>query len=165
MSTSPSPVFPSAVFGSATRPSHGPALHSRIALHTWVSNQRYEASPRLRGPAQPASVTSQPSPPPAPHPHHPLLSPSGSSPVFEHTQPAFAPARDALSPGSWTASPHLLQVFAQRAKRHLGKACSGHPFLNCCSWGSWLGPSEEHATLDLGVVSSSPTLGVELLKN
>jgi len=31
--------------------------------------------------------------------------------------------------------------------------------------GSWLGQSEEHATLDLGVVISSPMLGVEITKN
>ena len=30
--------------------------------------------------------------------------------------------------------------------------------------GSWLAQSEEHATLDLGVVSSSPTLGIDVTK-
>ena len=30
---------------------------------------------------------------------------------------------------------------------------------------TWLAQSEKHATLDLGVVSSSPTLGVEVTKN
>ena len=29
-------------------------------------------------------------------------------------------------------------------------------------WAIWLADLEEHATLDLGVVSSSPTLGVEI---
>jgi len=29
-------------------------------------------------------------------------------------------------------------------------------------WGAWLAQSVEHTTLDLGVVSSSPTLGVEV---
>jgi len=33
------------------------------------------------------------------------------------------------------------------------------------TWGAWLTQSVEHATLHLGVVSSSPTLGVEILKN
>ena len=28
--------------------------------------------------------------------------------------------------------------------------------------GAWLAQSEEHMTLDLGVVSSSPTLGIEI---
>ena len=30
------------------------------------------------------------------------------------------------------------------------------------SWGVWLAQSVEHVTLDLGVVSSSPTLDVEI---
>ena len=29
-------------------------------------------------------------------------------------------------------------------------------------WGAWLAQSEEHVSLDLGVVSSSPMLGVEI---
>ena len=29
-------------------------------------------------------------------------------------------------------------------------------------WGTWLAQSIEHVTLDLGVVSSSPTLGIEI---
>jgi len=29
-------------------------------------------------------------------------------------------------------------------------------------WGAWLAQWVEHVTLDLGVVSSSPTLGVEI---
>ena len=33
---------------------------------------------------------------------------------------------------------------------------------NVQSCGTWLAHSVEHATLDLGVVSSSPTLGVEI---
>ena len=31
-------------------------------------------------------------------------------------------------------------------------------------WGAWLAQSEEHATLDLWVMSSSPTLGAEIPK-
>ena len=31
-------------------------------------------------------------------------------------------------------------------------------------WDTWLAQLEEHATLDLGVVSSSPTLSVEITK-
>ena len=31
--------------------------------------------------------------------------------------------------------------------------------------GAWLAQLVEHATLDLGVVSMSPTLGVEITKN
>ena len=31
--------------------------------------------------------------------------------------------------------------------------------------GSWLAQSEEHATLDLGVMGLSPTLGVEITEN
>ena len=30
------------------------------------------------------------------------------------------------------------------------------------SWGTWLALSVEHVTLDLGVLSSSPMLGIEL---
>ena len=32
-----------------------------------------------------------------------------------------------------------------------------------CSQGAWLAKSVEHMTLDLGVVSSSPTLGAEVM--
>ena len=31
--------------------------------------------------------------------------------------------------------------------------------------GAWMSQSEEHGTRDLGVVSSSPALGVEIIKN
>ena len=31
--------------------------------------------------------------------------------------------------------------------------------------GAWLAQSEEHVTLDLGVMGSSPTIGVEITKN
>lgn len=34
--------------------------------------------------------------------------------------------------------------------------------MNSCFWGAWLAASVEHATLDLGVVRSSSTLGVEI---
>ena len=30
------------------------------------------------------------------------------------------------------------------------------------SWGAWLAQLEENVTLDLGIMSSSPTLGVEI---
>ena len=33
------------------------------------------------------------------------------------------------------------------------------------SWGAWLAELQEHSTVDLRVVRSSPTLGVELTKN
>ena len=33
---------------------------------------------------------------------------------------------------------------------------------NVLSWDAWLTQLEEHATLDLGVVSLSPKLGVEI---
>ena len=32
------------------------------------------------------------------------------------------------------------------------------------SWGSWLAESEEHVTLDLSVVSLSPTLYIQITK-
>lgn len=35
----------------------------------------------------------------------------------------------------------------------------------CALWDAWLALSAEHATLDLGVLNSSPTLGVRLSKN
>ena len=34
--------------------------------------------------------------------------------------------------------------------------------LKCGSWGTWLAQSEDCVTLDLGVMSSSPMLGVEI---
>ena len=37
-------------------------------------------------------------------------------------------------------------------------------FKNVCSWGALLAQLGEHVTLDLGVVSLSPTLCVEITK-